>query len=63
MTSSRKCARRLTTWTRYRDRCDRLVAGQRKTVRILHPMRITPGFFRAEGWNTDDVRSDLRHGA
>lgn len=61
--SKRKRKARLLVWTRYRDRCDRLTAHQDVTAGILAPMRCTPGFFRAEGWGTDNPRTDLRHGA
>lgn len=61
MTSRRKRNQRLRIWRKYAIRNDRLVAGQPHTYRIEHPMRTNPGFFRAEGWNTD--RFDLRHGA
>lgn len=59
MASERRKARRYLRWLRYQERCDRLVEEQRRH-RIGHPMRATPGFFRAEGWDTD--RFDLRHG-
>jgi hypothetical protein len=61
--SERKRRAKLFAWTRYRNRCDKLVAGQRRPSQPGSPMRITPGFFRAEGWNTDNPRTDLRHGA
>jgi hypothetical protein len=63
MTNKRKRARRLTVWRRYQARIDRLTERQPMTADCLAPMRSNAGFFRAEGWNTDDVRSFLRHGA
>jgi hypothetical protein len=61
--SERKRKAKLLAWARYRDRCDKLVAGQQRPSQPGSPMRITPGFFRAEGWDTDNPRTDLRHGA
>jgi hypothetical protein len=62
MTSNRKQDRRMLTWRRYQDRIDRLVRHQRQRSGA-HPARVTSGYFRAEGWNTDDARSPMRHGA
>jgi hypothetical protein len=64
MASRRKLNRHLINWVRYRNRCDKLVAGQQRPSQPGSPMRLTPGFFRAEGWNTDGGRwNSLRHGA
>ena len=63
MASNRKRARRLAVWCRYLARFDRLTEYQPMTAGCLAPVRANPGYFRAEGWNTDDVRSHLRHGA
>lgn len=62
MASNRRRARRLFAWRAYVRRIDRLVEGQRRPSQPGSPMRVTPGFFRAEGWNTGP-RSYLRHGA
>lgn len=60
--SERRRRAKLHAWTVYRNRCDKLVAGQQRPSQPGSPMRVTPGFFRAEGWNTDNPRTDLRHG-
>ncbi len=62
MASNRRRARRLAAWIAYRNRCDRMVAGQSLTRSIRHPMRTTPGFFRAEGWDIGPRNLELRHG-
>lgn len=62
MTSKRKQDRRMLIWRRYQNRIDRLVRDQRQRFGA-HPMRVAPGFFRVEGWKTDNPRTDLRHGA
>lgn len=64
LTSGRQ-RRRLLAWRRYQARIDRLVAGQRRPSQPGSPMRACPGFFRAEGWNTDATRwgNSLRHGS
>jgi hypothetical protein len=62
MASKRKRARRMTAWRIYQRRIDRLVGDQWRR-RIGHPMRACPGYFRAEGWNTDARWSSLRHGS
>lgn len=59
--TSGRARRRYLRWQRYQDRIDALVEHQDLTRSCLHPIRATPGFFRAEGWSTD--RGDLRHGA
>jgi hypothetical protein len=62
--SERKRKAKMRTWARYRDRCDRLTVHQDMTAGCLAPMRCTPGYFRAVGWNTDGGRwNSLRHGA
>jgi hypothetical protein len=61
--SKRKKARVLRVWRRYIGRYDHLTRYQPSHRGFLAPIRVTPGFFRAEGWDTDDVRSDLRHGS
>jgi hypothetical protein len=61
--SNRKRQAKMRVWRAYQQHCDGLVAGQPHTAGVLHPMRTTPGFFRAEGWDTDNPRTDLRHGA
>lgn len=63
--SRRKHARRLARWRRYVARYDRLLRGQQRPVQPGSPMRVTPGFFRAEGWRGYAMgpRGDLRHGA
>lgn len=53
--------RRMYRWDRYQRRCELLAHGQRLTTGLRHPVRTTPGYFRAEGWKTD-ARSVLRHG-
>lgn len=63
MASNRKRARRLSTWRAYVRRIDRLVEGQHRPSQPGSPMRVTPGFFRAEGWDTGARSSYLRHGA
>lgn len=67
--SRRKHLRKLATWTAYIRRCDALVRHQHLNrlrngdEMIGSPIRVTPGYFRAEGWNTDNPYSALRHGA
>lgn len=57
----RRAQRRVIKWYRYRNRYDKLTAHQDLTHKIQHPIRCTPGFFRAE-----DPRiardPELRHG-
>jgi hypothetical protein len=57
----RRAQRRMIAWTRYQARCDKLADRQPSSARIGNPVRSTPGYFRAEGWQTD--RGALRHGA
>lgn len=61
--SNTRRRRHMLVWRRYRVRCDKLVAGQDLTGQLLHAMHVTPGYFRAEGWDTANPHTDLRHGA
>lgn len=49
--SNRKKARAIRTWRHYTARYDRLVRDQRLHRGLLSQIRITPGYFRAEGWS------------
>ncbi len=61
--SNTKRARKLRAWSRYVRHYDRHVRHQPRAAGLLHPMRVTPGFFRAEGWDTRGIHRLLRHGA
>jgi hypothetical protein len=63
--SRRKRARHIAVWRKYQRRID-LLAPQAPTTAAyttgcLFVIKTNPGFFRAEGWDTD--RGHLRHGA
>lgn len=63
MASNRRRARRMKAWRDYVRRIDRLVEGQQRPSQPGSPMRVTPGFFRAEGRDTGAWNVELRHGA
>lgn len=44
----RRAQRRMIKWARYLARYDKLTAHQSLTCSMDHPVRCTPGYFRAE---------------
>lgn len=61
MVSRRRRQRRIRLWRAYQHRLDLLTTNQHDAADGA-PVRVNPGFFRAEGWNTGPS-SSLRHGA
>ncbi len=61
MPSETKIRRRLHLWNRYQRRCELLAHGQRLHGSNRHPVKTTPGWFRAGGFDTG-AGSVLRHG-